>query len=428
MTLEHPTPPLLQREKRLLWLLLLFGLVVRLGYVLVFVARGKQLTWGDELSYDELARNLNAYGVFGTGPHQPTVMRAPLYPFLMAGFYAVFGRSFPPLLAAQAIAAALSAPLLALIGRRLSGSLTVGMVAGVLFVLNPVLIFTTGLFYTETLYLLLLLGIVYLWLTLVPLTPRWPRTALISGALFGLSHLMRPNFLAFPVLLFLWLRVALGNLRQALSVTAVVVLAMLITMLPWTARNYVVTQGKIVPISANAGMQVHQGNNDIARDGGALDMSRLEPFPQMDETDRDKAYLRLGLTWIREHPVQFIARIPFKVFKFYAPLETSNRGTMIVRLAPFINALYVVYYLLAAVGLLLTARRWRVYLLPYFFILYLTALAAFLYGGTRYGQPIQPFFMLFAAEAIVALLAGRFGLPRRGFEHGRAVPAAVSSG
>ncbi len=157
-------------------------------------------------------------------------------------------------------------------------------------------------------------------------------------------------------------------------------------------------------------------------------MSRLESFPQMDETDRDKAYLRLGLTWIREHPVQFIARIPLKVFKFYAPLETSNRGTMIVRLAPFINALYVVYYLLAAAGLLLTARRWRVYLLPYFFILYLTALAAFLYGGTRYGQPIQPFFMLFAAEAVVALLAGRFGLPRRSFEHGRTVPAAVSPG
>ncbi len=91
--------------------------------------------------------------------------------------------------------------------------------------------------------------------------------------------------------------------------------------------------------------------------------------------------------------------------EFFSPLETSNRGRFITGAAPFIYFGYGLYYLLAIAGMVMTAKNWRSWLLPYLLIAYFTSLAAVLYGGTRYSIPIQPFLMVFAAQAIVSLAA-----------------------
>jgi len=382
----------------------LIGLVVRLGYVLTVLQN--PLGWGDEFSYDQLSQNLLHRHLYGFEPGKPTVFRAPLYPFLLTFIFGIFGHSFAIVRVIQAIASALAAVQLALIGRRLSGSPLVGLVASALFIFNPVLIFTTALLYTETLYLPLLFAIVQFWLKMVDAPKQRVRYALLSGVLFGLSHLMRPNMLLFVAPLFLWLGLNLGASfrawQSAILLTAIVTIVSAAIVAPWTVRNYMVVH-RIVPISANIGMQVRQGSSDRA-DGGAEDMKYLEPFPELNEADRDKAYMRIGTEWIKQHPSRFVALIPRRLGKFYSPLETSNNGQMVTKIAPVILVGYTVYYLLAIAGLYTTGSAWRRWLLVYLVIAYFSFLAAMLYGGTRYSIPIQPFIMLLASHALTILI------------------------
>ncbi len=382
-----------------LWLLTGFALLVRVAYVLVV---GKDsLAWGDEISYDQLATNLLAHGCFCFVPGEPTLFRAPLYPMLMALFYSIFGHNFLPIVLAQALAGAFSAPLLALIGRKITGSLWIGLLAGLLFTLNPLLVFTSGLLYTETFYLFLLLLIVYSWLQLVDRPSNWLLLALGSGILFGLSVLMKPNLLLFPVWLALWAWLVFRQRGWGLLNVACITLAMLFVLLPWTLRNYEVT-GKLVPVSTNTGLNLAQGNNSFVR-GGALEASLLPATPDLSELERDAFYRQVGVDWIRQHPLEFIGLIPWKIYMFFSPLETSNRGAMMSVVAPLIYAGFSLFYLLALAGMIQTARQWRDWLLVHMLIVYPLLLTMIFYGGTRYGLVVHPFLALFAAVALAGL-------------------------
>jgi 4-amino-4-deoxy-L-arabinose transferase-like glycosyltransferase len=229
-------------DRKWLWLLFGLALVVRLGFVLLPPIWNRALRWGDEWNYDELATVLLTKGYFGYGHSGPTVFRPPLYPALMASLYALFGQhAFGPIYVVQALCGAACAPILARIGQRITGSLAVGLVAGVLFTFAPLLVLITAVLYMETVYLLLLLGTVLMCLHLVRsegLPKNWLALAVGSGLLFGVGLLMRPTFFAVvPPLFFVWAWVVLRRVRQAALVTAVVTVCTFAVVLPWSVRN-----------------------------------------------------------------------------------------------------------------------------------------------------------------------------------------------
>lgn len=385
------------------------ALFIRVGYVL---AIGKDtLTWGDELAYDQLAQNMLEHGCFCFTAGQPSVLRAPLYPWILAFSYYLFGRHYIAILLIQAVAGACCAPLLALIGKQITGSIWTGLLAAVMFILNPVLIFSTGLLYSETLYLLLLLAATYLWLKLGAVPQRWRVTAAASGVLFGWSLLMKPNLLLFPIWLLVWAWIVFRNIRRAVGLVACITLAAALVVLPWSIRNYAVTAA-LIPVSANTGLNLLQGNNDQVN-GGALDVRYIDPLPQLSETARDDMYKQWAVEWIRGHPASFIRLIPLKLYKFFSPLETSNRGAFVTWASPFAFMGYGLFYLIAIIGMLQAWSRWRNWSLVGMLILYPTLMAIAFYGGTRYGLAVQPFLMLFAAEAVRNLLASAYASGQR---------------
>lgn len=387
-------------EKTWLGMLVGFAILVRLGYVL---AVGKEtLTWGDELSYDQLAKNILEHSCYCFSVGRPTVFRAPLYPAILALIYAVVGYSYMAVLFIQALAGGLSALVLALVGKQMSGSLWVGLLASVMFTLNPLLVFATGLLYSETLYLLLLLGIVHLWLKLMSAPTNWVVIALGSGLLLGLSLLMKPNLVLFLAWLLVWGWIVFRSLSRAIVIVACIVLAMLVVVLPWSLRNFLVTDDFVL-VSATAGLNLLQGNNSQVS-GSGLDMELIDPLPHLSETERDAVYWQQGIEWIRTHPTDFARLVPLKLYKFFSPLETANRGRFVTSIAPLLLAAYALYYLLATVGMIKTARLWKSWLLAYMLIAYPVLLAVVFYGATRFGLVVQPFLKLFAAEAVVVLI------------------------
>lgn len=398
-----------ENERKRLWALFALALAVRVGFVLLPPVWNRGFRWGDEWTYDEIATTLLGKGYFGYASGTLTLFRPPLYPALLAGLFGVFGHKFPPVYLFQALCGAVSAVLLALIGRRVTGSLAVGLVAGVIFVFTPLLVYITAVLYMETVYIALLLGVTLLWLKLIepPLAKNWPVLASASGLLFGLSLLMRPTLFAFAPCLFVAAWAMLRRPLPAALITAVVTIATFALVLPWTYRNSLIPNGKggTVLVSANGGVNLIQGNNNSpeGRSGGALDLGEYPALPELTEAERDKEYARRGIAWIKSHPAEFAQRIPLRVLRFFSPLETGNNGQVPTKLAVPLFVVYGAYYVLALVGLAQSLRRWRHWLLLHFLTLYSLALAALTYGNTRFGLIIQPFVMLLVAAALVAL-------------------------
>lgn len=372
------------------------GIGLRLAYLLV---TGKsELSWGDEVTYDLLAQNLVAGHGYSFVPGHPSLLRAPLYPLFMAGLYAVFGHHYAVVLGVQVLAGGLSTVVLVMLGQRLFGKVAAPIVAGCLFACHPLLIFATGLLYSETLYLFLLLLFTFSCLKMAE-EPGRKGWAVVSGALLGTTVLMKPNLLFLPLVLVFWLWFVLRHFRRALVLGGLVILAMVAVVLPWTLRNYYVS-GELVPVSADMGLNLWQGNHPEA-DGAAYPLDQVDPMDGYSEVERDRIYRQWALQQIRSDPRRFLALIPHKLGKVLAPLETSNRGRIPLRLGSLVEWGWAAFLGLSVWGLLRTVNRSRKWVLIYILILYPLGLAVVFYGATRYGMVIYPYLFLLAADPLV---------------------------
>ena len=384
------------------WALLILVAAAILFRLALLLATGKNaLTWGDEIYYDRVAKTILTTGCFCDPPGHLTVLRPPLYPWLIAGVYKISSGNWMLVVLLQVIFSGLTAGLVAIAGQQLTGSFGIGQLAGWIFAVHPVSIFTASLLYSETFYLFLLMMMVILWIGLIQKPREWLGLSLLSGAILGIANLMRPNLIVFPLLLFLALWGAYRKFGTALRAALVVAGAMLVFVLPWTIRNYQAT-GRLIPISANSGLLLMQGNNDMAT-GTGVNQDEFDPMENLDEADKDAAYWKVGMDWIRANPGRFLALLPQKAYKFFAPLERTTSGSLENKLAPVLNLAFGVLYLLALIGLIKTFARWREWLIIYFLILLPLGLALVFFGGTRYGLPVQPFVCLLAGVGLAWL-------------------------
>ena len=146
----------------------------------------------------------------------------------------------------------------------------VGLIAALGVAVYPPFIHSTGELMSEPPAILTLPAAIlaFLWAARIgdpdPGGPSAPRSAwawLVPGLLFGLTAMFRPEYLfvaaAFVVLaaIRLW---SSGARRPALAGTAVLLAAVVVTILPWTIRNAVVLH-RVVPISTGSGKALYVG-------------------------------------------------------------------------------------------------------------------------------------------------------------------------
>src|SRR4051812_2915659 len=81
------TPILSQFQRRTLAIAFLVGLALRLAILANTAGLTTKIV--DEQQYSQIARSIVAGHGFGWGPGQPTSIRPPLYPALLAGIWAM---------------------------------------------------------------------------------------------------------------------------------------------------------------------------------------------------------------------------------------------------------------------------------------------------------------------------------------------------
>jgi 4-amino-4-deoxy-L-arabinose transferase-like glycosyltransferase len=145
------------RETRLLLVLLAVALVVQAIYFVRIQSIYPDYGLTTEHFYSPLALNLLNHGIYGTGEYpdiEATTKRPPFYSIVLAGAYGVFGENERVGLLLSNLFLWLTIIVVYLIGRHLSP--TVGLVAALLFVLDPVGVINANKNQAGTLYGLLI--------------------------------------------------------------------------------------------------------------------------------------------------------------------------------------------------------------------------------------------------------------------------------
>ncbi len=293
-----------------------------------------------------VARSI-AQGHGFSSPYQgntgPTAWEPPLYPYLMAGVFKLFGiythASAWVLLSINSLLATLTCIPIYRIAQRTFGE-RVAAWSAYAWGLNPYIWYWSIHWIWDTTFTPLVLAWIFLLaLELARVAPdalvRGGRNAdtsawILFGALYAIGALANPTMLAFLPFCGLW--VWRQRHRHGLPSLAGVALSSLIffaVLSPWVIRNYEVFH-RFVFLRDDFGLQLRLGNGPYA-DGMLmaylqpnLNKLELQKFQSLGELEYAESCKRQALDWIRAHPGRF-AMISLKRF-FYLLERRAQRN------------------------------------------------------------------------------------------------------
>lgn len=357
--------------------------------------------------------------------------RAPFYPYVLGGLFALFGPNFflPKLV--QHVLGSAAAVLVFKVGERCFDRRT-GWVAGLMAALYPPMIFFEGEMLDISLQcffypLLILIGLHSL------RDPRW-RWTVLFGVTAGAAAIARPNVL---LLILCWLVLQVvdgerwGGRGRGLARAAAIVGLVALWTIPPLVHN-VRADGSWVPISTYAGINFYIGNSPSADGYTASTPHRVEVFGEYRDSvelfARYQAELKenrtlsgaevqrywLGLAWrtVAASPGRFVTLLTRKLVLFWNGEEIRNNKDLNFALAftPALKWIHSVwnFRVLAPLGLLglaIAAVRRRSVETLWLGLgvgAHMVSVVLF-FVCDRYRLPVAPMLIVFAALALTAL-------------------------
>jgi 4-amino-4-deoxy-L-arabinose transferase-like glycosyltransferase len=399
------------RTRLALGVIAVLALVVRFVWASAMNVDPRKKFIFDPTIYDVLARHLAQGWGFVGFVGQPVALYPPGYPAILGAAYFVFGNQLTVAWALNALVGATTCLLIYAIGARLF-SASIGLAAAAIFAFFPNQIFAAALTMTESVFVCLFTAILYVLV-------RWneKEVPLWGWFLFGLglggAALVRGIALLFLVVPFsLW--IGSEGLRKATLRTAVVGSALVLVILPWTARNWSVF-GTPIFLSSDGGYNFFSAHNPLAAGGPSLAMNQfrrrewpwLEKLPpRQREAVEQGVELRYGLRYMLTHPVHELSLIPRRLYYLYATDHSGLQGYG-AWAAPWGDAYYYVVVLLALFGLRGTLAAERARILPFTIIFFSVIHGVLFTGEPRFHAPLIPIFAILAARGVARLLAAR---------------------
>jgi 4-amino-4-deoxy-L-arabinose transferase-like glycosyltransferase len=390
----------------------LLALAVRIAYV---VLNRHTPVVGDALMYHlqgaGLADGDGLHRVYE--PSMPTAEYPPLHIFLVA-FTDLLGlHSTQAQKVFFAFVGTGTVILVALLGRAATRSERVGVIAGIIAALYPMLWMPDGALMGETTYGFFLVAALLAAVRFLRVPSVGRGGAL--GALLGLAALSRGEAIGLLVLL------ALPLAWRRWRLLAVVVGAFALVLAPWEAR-LLTTFDKPVLISNNSSGIWVGSNCPQTYYGPLIGSWRFDCYgkvsPPGDESERFAEYRRRGIDYMEDHagrlPVVVAARLG-RLLDVYRPWDQgayTNRGEGRHERATHLGLVF--YWLLVPFAicgaLLLYRRRERALLVLLAPVVLVVLVAAVTYGSTRFRFAAEPGLVVLGAvtvDTLVSLLRAR---------------------
>lgn len=387
--------------------------------------------------YDKLAQNLLNTGVYGQVAGVPDALVPPLYSYLVAGIYAIFGRGYLPIAAAHILLDIFCIYCLYRITRRIFPQPLIATLACLFYACYPYLVFQNLTLIDTPLFMALMYGFL---LAVVLLRDRWSwGAAIFGGVVLGLCLLSRPIVAPLGLFAALWYLFRL-NLWQTVRRLAPVAIIGALVVLPWLVRNYGIYQ-TIIPMGNNGGMNFWFGNSryTIPFLWAGYHPQWATPDAQISPNDKiaNSQYMDEAMAFLRANPgkipellwVKFLAHWSIDVY----PGQNPTAGTKLIvdasgNLSAQVSALnsndpvvaysaplfdrigrpvHIIYFggllILALIGIVLTLRRWRDVAILWFIQISMTIMYVLFIPATRYRVPSDPLLFIFSAAALTFL-------------------------
>lgn len=391
------------RRRQTLLITTTFALALRLLFAATLEER---LYFPDAVEYHGVALNLLAgKGLLNDIEDMGVAATPPLYPFLLAIFYLLFGESILAVRIVQALIGSLSCVVLYFLGREAFGR-EAGIMAAWMAAPYPFFVFLSAFLLTETLFIFFLL---LLLLLLVRATrENGVLTAAGAGFVTGLAILLRPSLLFFPFLFGpFW--ILLGRPRgKSAKLVGLFVLFTLLTVAPWTVRNYL-RLGAFVPVTTHGGWSLYEANFPRATGGSTVNQVEWpREIAGMSEVERDRFLTKQALLFIRNHPLTFLKLAFIKLTRFWNVVpnyaEYRSPGYMLMSLVSFGPVLIIG---MSGVIVALRERGGVIALILALPVLYFSFLHMVFIGSIRYRIPIDALLILFASYRVTSWAEGR---------------------
>lgn len=394
-----------------LMLLVLFLLAFAIRAVAPSVLPGLELAVDYKKWYSPMALSILNGNGFSVTPGQPAYQIVPLYPLFLAAVYAIFGTD-ANIRIALALLGGISCILVYLTAKRVFGS-KVAVLSALAFAIYPPLVLLPSTGISDDLYILLNLGFT-LYVVKFFQAPSW-RNSITGGILMGLAGLTKPGTILFPLVLLIaftiyaWRRL---SLRQQAKFAGLV-LAFLVTIFPWSLRNYLVFHEVFIlsvsPITLGDHLFIGTLESQLA---SAPYDERVSQYWQewrkviKEEAGRevsDKQEQGYVLTTvvakkILGEPLEFLRLLPKKFLRFWYASDSGRWDTIFMFLQGGV-------LLLSVVGMVLFLRSegWRQAFPLFPILIYYPVLHTLSLPLARYSMPIMPLVMMFSAYAVARL-------------------------
>lgn len=427
-------------------LFLLGSFTAALWAFVIYPRQGAVTAIIDLNGFGALGRHIAAGDGFSLG-NGPTLRRAPLYSTLVALLLKIFGNNGPenvvyrPVMAAQCLVVGGTCVTAWAIGRKLFNE-RAGILAGVLCAITPQVLRYVAMTEVET-----LMGLLIALMTLTGLN-LYRRPAVMNGVLFGLAcaaaTLVKAIAMLYcPLLLVVcWLHWRRARTLEApiapVPAAAAALGVFVLCLLPWIARNMIVSGGQFKSVSSNApgeflrgyvnaepqyaflqkdfgGTQVVGTNWDwdanlmedelLKQHGMSFFSEKRGPNGEVQsmesridlELKKEKIESAEVKRRVTREPGGFIRKFAIQIFTYWYVVETRKKSLQI-------GVIALVLLTLAGFGWF-RARRNGIDPTPvvatvlYFNLLY----AAFL-AFARYSMPVYPVLLTLAAYGIMEIL------------------------
>ena len=424
----------INRRQAWVWLsvVLLAGLGLRLA---ILSTTGETvLRIIDEKHYVDLATNLskgNGFG-FGSGAeYEPTSIRPPLYPALIAALWDVTGdRDLQAVRFTQILLSLATCVLVYMLGTRMF-SRRAGVIAAAVLCFYPTYIAYSFFILAEVLYFFLTLGLVVGFSSLIVRsgreTPNW-KPALFAfgiGATLALSALVRS--ISWPFIVFL-VPLCMYCLRDTIArrawITACAVFGYALFLAPWAVRNSTLQQVPVL-VDTMGGMNLCMGNYKHTPEERAWDAVRWKDEPrawnwELQQSDPSEVHWTEGQreAWGKKHAIEFMKANPVvtarRSAKKFAALWGLEREVIAAWTQGLYNppkwfayagsaailVSYVALMFFATLGLTLCRSRdqnaHRIILATFLLV---CGVHTIVFGHSRYHLPLVPFLAIYGAAA-----------------------------
>jgi 4-amino-4-deoxy-L-arabinose transferase-like glycosyltransferase len=432
-----------ERHGRTTLILLIAILVLGFGLRAYRVIEPLPSPGDDARAYYALSKALYTEGSFGGPDFKNSSDWSPGAPLLYAAsFYATGGAREGTARIVELLLGLATIVVVYLLGRRIACR-PAGLIAAFAVAVYPPFIHSVGALYSEppAIFTLPAAVLAFLWAGEQTRLRAW----LLPGFLFGLTALIRPEYLlvgaAFAVLALIRVGRERGW-RPGLAGATLLVGALLLPVIPWTVRNEIVLD-RTVPISTGGGKALYVGtflpadgeyqrvkallaqrylHRDLAPHSEALDA--VDPTPLFNrvaarypELPRDSALGKIGKQnfshYFGEDPLGYAAMTVRKVWRMWS----AGIGEAMESTAGRIVQTLIVALALAGLAVLAWRRWWWELVAMATPIVLVTAVGAASLAAPRRNEVLMTLVFPLAGAALsrgnAALLSSRPWFPRQ---------------